>query len=111
MDKELQQKLQRRFPVLYRDLGKPGIAMELGIACGNGWFNLLWRLSEDLEKLDPNLVAAQVKENFGSLRFYLRQSDIGDKALDPAKLVRDSGCGSEFVRPSINRPQCVIDTG
>ena len=44
VDKELQQKLQRRFPVLYRDLGKPDTSMELGIACGNGWFDLLWRL-------------------------------------------------------------------
>ncbi len=105
MDKELQQKLQRRFPVLYRDLGKPDTSMELGITCGNGWFDLLWRLSEDLEKLDPNLVAAQVKEKFGSLRFYLRQSDIGDKKLDPAKLVRDERVWERIREAEEARPQ------
>ena len=60
MDHELQEKLQQRFPVLYRDTGKP----DTGMVCGNGWFDLLWRLSEDLEKLNPALVASQVKEKF-----------------------------------------------
>lgn len=89
MDKELQEKLQQRFPLLYRNMGKPDTGMVWGIACGNGWFDLLWRLSEDLEKLNPALVASQVKEKFGTLRFYLKQSDHGDKVLDPEKLIKD----------------------
>lgn len=89
MDTELQQKLQQHFPVLYRDLGRPDTSMAWGITCPNSWFDLLWRLSVDLEKLNPNLVASQVKEKFGTLRFYLRQSDYGDKTLDPAKLIMD----------------------
>lgn len=89
MDEDLQQRLQQRFPVLYRDFGKIDTSMELGITCGNGYFDLLWHLFEDLEKLDPNLVAVQAKEKFGSLRFYLRQSEIGSKAINPAKLVKD----------------------
>lgn len=89
MDKDLQKKLRQRFPVLYRDLGKPDTSMAFGINCGNGWFDLLWRLSEDLENLDPGLVASQVKEKFGSLRFYLKQSDYGDDMLDQEKLITD----------------------
>lgn len=76
MDEELQKKLQERFPVLYRELGKPGTRMEWGIACGDGWFDLIWRLSEDLEKLDPNLVATNVKEKSGLLRFYVAESFV-----------------------------------
>ncbi len=78
MDNELQSKLQQRFPVLYRDMGRSNTGMEFGITCPDAWFDLLWRLSEDLEMLDSQLVASQVKEKCGSLRFYLRPSDCGD---------------------------------
>lgn len=71
MDDIDQRRLKRRFPALYRDIGKDGTTMFYGLTVGNGWFDLIWKLSEDLEKLDPALVASQVKEKFGTLRFYL----------------------------------------
>jgi len=76
MDKSKQSKLQLRFPMLYRDIGKSGTCMYYGLSVGDGWFDLLWDLSEDLEKLDPLLVTSQVKEKFGTMRFYLVQSDL-----------------------------------
>jgi hypothetical protein len=37
----------------------------------DGWFNLIYDLSEEITKLDPECQAAQVKEKFGGLRFYI----------------------------------------
>lgn len=63
--------LRRDFPQLYMHL-------RYGFECGDGWFGLLQLLSEDLEALqlrwppEWHVCAAQVKEKFGGLRFYLR---------------------------------------
>jgi thymidine kinase len=51
------------------------------IDCGDGWFDLIKELSEKLEKEieslsteeQENVYAIQVKEKFGSLRFYMSQ--------------------------------------
>lgn len=37
------QKLLTSYPYLYRDL------REFGFECGDGWFNLIWQLSADIE--------------------------------------------------------------
>ena len=76
MKKELQQKLFDRFPNIFRDRNKPPqeTAMCWGIACGDGWFHLIWSLCEDLEKVAPETVAFQVKQKLGGLRFYVKKS-------------------------------------
>jgi len=39
---------------------------------GDGWFDLIWKLCEDLEPLvGPDFEVIQVKEKFGGLRFYV----------------------------------------
>ena len=48
------------FPALYKELPY--------FECEDGWFQLLRDLSEKLSKL--GVVARQVKEKFGGLRFY-----------------------------------------
>ena len=50
--------------------------MAWGIACGDGWYWLIDNLCENLQfqtdkNGDPQIVAAQVKEKFGGLRFYV----------------------------------------
>jgi hypothetical protein len=78
-----------RYPGLYRYAdsepvsSSPPFARE-GFACGDGWFGIIDRLSAKLVA-DPNLVAAQVKEKMGVLKFYT--DDLGveaepDLALD-----------------------------
>jgi DNA replicative helicase MCM subunit Mcm2 (Cdc46/Mcm family) len=67
-----------------------------GFECGDGWFDLVWRLCEDLEKLENEIIekmkiedransllldedgvikVTQVKEKLGTLRFYLDSSN------------------------------------
>ena len=52
--------------------------MRFGFACGNGWFDILLRLCQDIDKMDKpeNFEVMQVKEKFGSLRFYCRRTTI-----------------------------------
>ena len=41
------------------------------IQCGAGWYPILARLNERLEEFDPGYQILQIKEKFGTLRFYL----------------------------------------
>lgn len=43
--------------------------------CGDGWFDLLWQLCEELEDYGSAVKVLQVKEKFGGLRFYTNYSD------------------------------------
>ena len=52
--------------------------MAFGFECEDGWFDLIWRLCADIEKMLPQMInipeepfeVVQVKEKFGTLRFY-----------------------------------------
>ena len=84
MDSKLEQKLIKDFPRLYADCyGDPRqTCMAFGFECGDGWFDLIYELSKQLE---GHTVAAQVKEKFGGLRFYITTAtdeihEIIDKA-------------------------------
>ena len=82
MRQELDEKLCRKFPNLYRDRnGRPqDTAMCWGFSCGDGWFEIIRDLSRKITELDPNCVALQVKEKFGSLCFY--EDDTTDEVHD-----------------------------
>ncbi len=77
MNEELTQKLFKDFPSLYRDRNKT--SMQRGFECGDGWFDLVYRLSQDIEAVaresglypgSPDWpLCRQVKEKMGSLRF------------------------------------------
>jgi hypothetical protein len=47
------------------------------ISCDAGWYPLISRLHADLQAVDPEYVVHQVKEKFGTLRFYAH-TDRGD---------------------------------
>jgi hypothetical protein len=75
MDKELQQKLIEKYPTVMKDHGGDmrQTCMAWGIETGNGWYDLI---DELCAKLEPHgVVAAQVKEKFGGLRFYINAVD------------------------------------
>jgi hypothetical protein len=88
MRKELEQKLVERWPSWFNVNGSTyETRMSDGFAHGDGWFDIVWKLCEDLE---PLLVAAeagqpfevlQVKQKFGSLRFYVSHRHRTDAIL------------------------------
>jgi hypothetical protein len=96
MRKELEDKLARRWPAWF-DLDADSIAsaMARGFECGDGWFNIIWRLCSDLEPLVAELEretgvrfsVVQVKQKFGTLRFYVsHHSDAIDERIEAAAL-------------------------
>jgi len=77
MTPELDEKLVKDFPILYKDRYSDmrHTAMCWGFECSNGWEPLIRELSEKLENynrrhLGEAIVATQVKEKFAGLRFY-----------------------------------------
>lgn len=85
MSPEKDEILSRKFPLLYRERYNTSgrTSMRFGFSCDDGWFNIIYELSEKLEKLieaepDWNKPAAfQVKEKFGTLCFYMCSEDNG----------------------------------
>lgn len=81
MRKELDEELCRKFPNLYRmrNADMKQTCMCWGFSCSNGWYQLIYDLSEKLEaeilkqpeEDREHFCASQVKEKFGTLRFYL----------------------------------------
>lgn len=87
MSPELDKKLCEKYPKIFADRFKPmnETAMCWGFECGDGWYDILeaacsqiqhhieWK-NRDGEKVHQ-VVAEQVKEKFGTLRFYTRGGD------------------------------------
>ena len=84
MHKEVEQKLVERWPLSFNTEGDVRhTAMSFGFTHGDGWFDILWRLCEDLEPLvaafeqesGRQFEVLQVKEKFGGLRIYVSDAD------------------------------------
>lgn len=78
MKRELQDQLFTKYPKIFRqkDESMQVTCMCWGIATGDGWYDLLDELCGKLqayidEKAIPQVEAVQVKEKFGTLRFYV----------------------------------------
>ena len=80
MHKSLERKLVKKYPKLYKEYGGDitKTCMGWGMTCGDGWFKILDELGANLSEYE--VVAAQVKEKFGSLRFYI--SSVDEKVYD-----------------------------
>ena len=93
MNAENAKYLVDNFPNLYQDYGgdMKATCMAWGFECGDGWFELLKDLSEKLEP--EGVVATQVKEKFGTLRFYARSATDETFALiDEAEDISEKTC-------------------
>lgn len=93
------QKLFEAFPLLYRGRNLPPSksSMLWGLECGDGWFDLVWKLSKAIEDnarnagLKPQSAdwpeVAQVKNKLGSLQLYLQNNTDATRALTKKKCV------------------------
>lgn len=87
MNQELTNKLYEKYPEIFqqKNLAPNETCMCWGIECGDGWYMLIkelcstlqWdtdnnnRVGKDGVEPYPQIVAVQVKEKFGGLRFYV----------------------------------------
>ena len=71
MKKELDEKLCKKYPTVFKNRfgDMRQTCMCWGFSCGDGWYDIIERVAAYLEPL--GIVASQVKEKFGSLRFYI----------------------------------------
>jgi hypothetical protein len=73
MTEDLEEKLYRDYPSLYRN--RQQTLMFDGFACGDGWFTLIDTVSFLLSKHDQTIRVEQVKEKLGKLDFYIQNGD------------------------------------
>ena len=64
------------------------------IGCGPGWYPILARLEGRLQAIDPDYRVHQIKEKFGTLRFYWasRNLDAGEVAVADAEAESERTC-------------------
>ncbi|MHB8368101.1 MAG: hypothetical protein ACYDBP_00240 [Leptospirales bacterium] len=81
MTEENERRLASKFPELYREYRKKDSCMGYGFTCNDGWFDLLSRLSDAIDRIarehGVTVVAKQVKEKLGGLRFYYSVKEKG----------------------------------
>ena len=112
MRQELDDLLCERYPLIFaRRHGES--CMARGFSCGDGWFSLIDTLCRhlqfDTDRNDaPQVVAEQVKEKLGTLRFYAKSSNEHQRGMidfacaisarlceecgSPGTLIEDRGC-------------------
>ena len=96
MRKELEQRIVDRWPAWFDVEGDTRTTlMRFGFAHDDGWFDIVWRLCEQLEPLvadaeketGPQFQVLQVKNKFGGLRFYPKFSSVAISVIiDAAEL-------------------------
>jgi len=98
MKKENEDKLKAAFSQIFVDLHDSTpmeSCMSWGIECNDGWYDLVYDLCERIMALNPseNFKAAQVKEKFGGLRFYVDGSTVEiNKLIDVAEEISYTVC-------------------
>lgn len=107
MDFKKQQTLYDTFPNLYRQHKLPitQSCMGWGFSCGDGWYDLIYELSKKLEA-KGNVEATQVKEKYGTLRFYYSG---GDEETD--SLIKEAEEKSAVTCESCGKPGSLTGKG
>ena len=80
MKTELTNLLYERYQKIFDLRQRSESRMSDGFACGDGWFDLVDALCEQIQfetdkNCAPQVVATQVKEKFGTLRFHVIGSE------------------------------------
>lgn len=88
MDASLNDQLYERYPAIFREhtLSADVTSMCWGIQTGNGWYVLIDELCAGLQRESdcsgaPQVVATEVKEKFGTLRFHVHEASVRQQAL------------------------------
>lgn len=75
-DPEARERVRDSYPVAVRPiLLRLENGTWYGLDCEPGWYDLLAKLDADIAALDPNYTVGQVKQKFGTLRYYVERVD------------------------------------
>jgi len=98
MSPELTNTLYERYPKIFAEHTRPESRMADGFVCGDGWFDLIDGLCSLLQfEIDqhgaPQIVVAQIKGKFGTLRFRaISRTDRQDGMIQLAELMSARIC-------------------
>lgn len=95
MNEKFDKKLVSDFPELFsqRFGHMSETAMCWGFECGDGWFDIIYDCAEKLSALENIPVASQVKEKYGTLRFYINSgTDEAYKIIEEAEKKSSEVC-------------------
>lgn len=103
MKKELNELLHQRYPLIFSN--------SPGVACGDGWFDLLDALCQSVQSQTddynaPQVVVTQAKEKLGQLRFYTR-----DASAEQRGMVRLAEAMSSRICDQCGRPGALLVAG
>jgi len=122
MTDELEDKLCKRFNFYRRELPITQSLMYFGFEHGDGWFDIIWELSEKIERvlnkyysinkqaLDllvdyPAFNVTQVKEKFGTLCFYYEMRlDVTEAHDDIVEVINEAEAKSAKTCEKCGRP-------
>lgn len=118
MKEELDNYLCTVYPKLFvnRHADMQETAMCWGFSCGDGWFNILNQLCNNIQhhidwknkdgEVVPQVVVQQVKEKFGTLRFYYQGGDDYISGLvsmaESMSGVTCEGCGNPATTSEVD---------
>lgn len=97
MKKELEDRIFKEFPHLFNRTDRNQSLMCFGFEHGDGWFDIVYNLTKQLDELakDENIKfeILQIKEKFGTLRYYpsLYSSEM-EKLIEQAEELSANTC-------------------
>ena len=62
-NESLKDKITKDFPEIYSDC--------FDFSIGEGWYKIVYDLTEEIKKIDKNVKVLQVKEKMGFIRYYI----------------------------------------
>lgn len=113
MKEELDKQLCDKYPKIFRDRhgDMKETAMCWGFCCGQGWFDIIDDLCKKLQHLSDisgvQIIAVQVKEKFGTLRFYITTDSSSIKEGVDASIIRD--LAEDAVSSATNQTQSTCE--
>ena len=83
MNQELQEHLFKKYPIIFgdRDKSPEESGMNFGLQVGDGWYWLIDMICLQLQKYHKSVIAFQVKQKFGELRFYVNGATERQRAI------------------------------
>lgn len=111
MSPNLEKKLFKKFPQLFRDKDKPPTEslMCFGIEASDGWFKILFKLCQDIMATNPdqNFRFSQIKEKYGCLRIY----PMGGASEEIWELLDKAEVDSATICEQCGKPSRMISAG
>jgi len=100
MRQELDRQLRERHPEIFAspESTSKGSVIIWGIECADGWFDILDKLCSDIQAHinltgSSQVIARQIKEKYGGLRFYYSGADlVVDQLIDEAEELSEVTC-------------------